>query len=243
MSESISRRRFLVAGASVLAVGAAALVGGTYAKYTTSGAGSGSAKVAEFGAAVSAGGDLFAKTYISGSAESGANGPGSDGSTVTVSSTSETLAPGTANSTGVTFSFSGASQVDVKVTAKMTSADGMSESAADVFLKAGEYADYTSADLNAKFTLSSDYYPVAYALKKGDTTLVSGNLTKIEEYLESTSTTKTESLTADLGTVSAGTDLSTAIGALTLTWAWDFNGSGTNDAADTLLGKIAKGGA
>lgn len=195
-------------------------VGGTFAKYVTTGDGHESARVAKFGVTMSVANDTaFKKTY--------ATDNDSVSTTITNSvdsSGSENLvAPGTKGSNFVVLSISGKPEVAVNV---KIAAEGH-----DVFLKAGEYLDLTTAADSDKFTLATDYYPITYTLTKNgaEAPVVTGKLDAIIAYLNGLSKNHP-----------ANTDLTSAIGELTLSWEWKFEGG--NDQADTLLGAITAGG-
>lgn len=84
-------------------------VGGTFAKYTTSGKGNDSARVAKFGVTVSGEGTTFAKEYNY-----------ADGTTgVSVQSEEKVVAPGTSGDMAA-FTLSGTPEVAVKVTYEAT---------------------------------------------------------------------------------------------------------------------------
>lgn len=195
-------------------------VGGTFAKYVTTGDGHESARVAKFGVTMSVANDTaFKKTY--------ATDNNSVSTTITNSvdsSGSENLvAPGTEGSNFVVLSISGKPEVAVNV---KIAAEGH-----DVFLKAGEYPDLTTAADGDEFSLATDYYPITYTLTKtGERTPVAeGKLEVITDYLNG--------LSKDYP---ANTDLTSAIGEYKLSWEWKFEGG--NDKADTLLGAITAGG-
>jgi len=195
-------------------------VGGTFAKYVTSGYGHESARVAKFGVTMSVATDTaFKKTYATD------NSPVSTTITNSVdSSGSENLvAPGTKGSDFVVLSISGKPEVAVNV---KIAAEGH-----DVFLKAGEYLDLTTAADSDKFTLATDYYPITYTLTKNgaEAPVVTGKLDDIIDYLNGLS-----------DNYPAKADLTSKIGELTLSWEWKFEGG--NDKADTLLGAITAGG-
>ena len=89
-------------------------VGGTFAKYTTSGKGNDSARVAKFGVTVSGTGSTFATEY---------NADDSTYTTgVTVKSTEKVVAPGTKGDMAA-FTLSGTPEVAVKVTYEATKFD------------------------------------------------------------------------------------------------------------------------
>ena len=194
-------------------------VGGTFAKYVTSGYGHESARVAKFGVTMSVANDkAFKQTYdtdnasisgtISKSVEYSGNGD------------ENLVAPGTKGSEPVVLSIKGTPEVAVNV---KIAAEGH-----DVFLKAGEYLNLTTAADGDKFNLATDYYPITYTLTKNGAAapVVTGKLDDIIDYLNG--------LSKDYP---ANTDLTSAIGELTLSWEWKFEGG--NDQADTLLGTLA----
>jgi hypothetical protein len=242
MSQPITRRRFLVAGASVLAAGAAALVGGTYAKYVTSDSKEDKARAAKFGVVVKADGDLFGKTYVSALDTTYGNKPAADSytGTLTVVSSGDysVVAPGTRNDEGLTLSFSGKPEVAVQVTA---TAEGK-----DVFLKAGTYADATGApgDDGVYATAAyADYYPVKYTLtwsERTDPLVDKGSLETLLLYINKTLSGELNNAIAAAGGVSKA-DLAEALGTLTLTWEWAFAETDAENRADTLLGALAAG--
>lgn len=191
-------------------------VGGTFAKYVTTGNGHESARVAKFGVTMSVANDTaFKKTYAT------------DNSSVSTTITNSVdsnghenlVAPGTKGSNFVVLSISGKPEVAVNVK--------IEASGTDVFLNAGEYPDLTTAADGDKFKLTTDYYPITYTLTKtGERTPVKeGKLNAIIEYLNDRS-----------GNYEANTDLSQVFGTYTLSWEWKFEGG--NDKADTLLGAI-----
>lgn len=197
-------------------------VGGTFAKYVTTGGGHESARVAKFGVTMSVANDkAFKQTYdtdnasisgtISKSVEYSGNGD------------ENLVAPGTKGSEPVVLSIKGTPEVAVNV---KIAAEGH-----DVFLKAGEYLDLTTAADSDKFTLATDYHPITYTLTKNGaaTPVVKGNLNDIVDYLNKRS-----------GNYPAKTDLTSAIGEYELSWEWKFEGG--NDQADTLLGTLAASG-
>lgn len=188
-------------------------VGGTFAKYTTSATSTETARVAKFGVEVTSEVDgLFSKTYATDSAYVGN----------TVISTTEVVAPGTKNNTGVTFSVTGTPEVAVNVQFNLTVNKDVIVPAAD-----GTYLDWTTGNNTTDtFNLADDYTPVVFTLNYGSTT-VSGTLDDIQAHLVTISKD-----------YAPETNLGADFGTFTLTWAWVFNG---NDKADTLLGNIAAG--
>ena len=193
------------------------IISGTFAKYVTSDGTSDSARVAKFGVVASASGTLFDKTYAS----AATNDADTDG--LSVVSTTNVVAPGTKNDTGVTFSFTGTPEVDVKISFAIT--DGYK----DVFLKGTGLPDRTTSKSGDTFDVSGTYYPIVYTLKNGTTTVATGDLATVAAALASKEIY-----------VNAGTDLSGDTYKYTLTWEWPF-GDPNNNKADTLLGDIAAG--
>ncbi len=201
----------------VLTLITTSILSGTFAKYVTSGSANDSARVAKFGVVIASSGSLFGTQYVD---ATGGNTPGS--TNLTVSASENVVAPGTQNDTGLTIGITGTPEVKVHVDFAVTGVQ-------DVFLAAKEnLPDMTTADTADTFNNAAAYYPVVYTLKRGSTVLASGTLADIETYLEG------NSITNDYA---AGTNLSTAIGTLTLTWAWAFEDS--KDKQDTLLGDLA----
>ena len=195
-------------------------VGGTFAKYVTSGGGHESARVAKFGVTMSVANETaFKKTYATDDTPVSATITNS----VNSINTDHLVAPGTKGSNFVVLSISGTPEVAVNVKIE---ANGT-----DVFLKAGEYLDLTTAANSDKFTLATDYYPITYTLTKtgAATPVVTGKLDAIIEYLNDRS-----------GNYPANTDLTSEIGEYKLSWEWKFKDG--NDKADTLLGAITAGG-
>lgn len=200
-------------------------VGGTFAKYVTTGGGHESARVAKFGVTMSVANDkAFKQTYdtdnasisgtISKSVEYSGNGD------------ENLVAPGTKGSEPVVLSIKGTPEVAVNV---KIAAEGH-----DVFLKAGEYLNLTTAADGDKFNLATDYYPITYTLTKNGAAapVVTGKLDDIIDYLNG--------LSKDYP---ANTDLTSALGELTLSWEWKFDDTIANkDQADTLLGTLAASG-
>lgn len=130
-------------------------VGGTFAKYVTTGGGHESARVAKFGVTMSVANDTaFQKTYRTD------NGPVSTTITNSVDSNGHEnlVAPGTKGSNFVVLSIKGTPEVAVNVK--------IEASGTDVFLKAGDY-------------------PITYTLTKNGAAapVVEGHLNDIIEYL------------------------------------------------------------
>ena len=193
-------------------------VGGTFAKYTTSGNGTDTARVAKFGVEITVNDSGLFKTAYDADTTAG-----TIQQTVQSSDASKLVAPGTSGEGTSSFSVKGTPEVAVKVEMAMTVNS-------DVFLKEGSYKDYTKAPYTGNFAVGADYYPVKFTLKQNGTEVKTGKLADIADYLDKAS-----------AEYEPGTNLATEIGSYTLSWAWDFddNGNGTNDKADTLLGNLA----
>lgn len=196
-------------------------VGGTFAKYVTTGGGHESARVAKFGVTMSVATDTAFKQKYS---KDDTTIPESANINYSVESSGpeNLVAPGTKGSNFVVLSISGKPEVAVNVK--------IEASGTDVFLKAGEYPDLTTAAANKTFTLENDYHPITYTLTKNgaEAPVVKGNLNDIVDYLNKLS-----------GNYKAKTNLTSTIGEYKLSWEWKFEGG--NDKADTLLGAITAG--
>lgn len=193
-------------------------ISGTFAKYVTSDDASDEARVAKWGVTVSTSGTLFGEKYDK------TNLPVTTDTNITVkvgATGTDVVAPGTENTTGMSFGITGTPEVATNISIAVESSD--------VTLKK---TDAVNALLNTP--LANDYTPVKFTLSK-DGTPVSGyenvTLATIATYLEGLSDTE----------VPPNTNLATKYGAFNLTWEWDFDnsGTGTYDEADTLLGNIA----
>ena len=220
-------------------------VGGTFAKYVTSGEGTSKARVAKFGVTVGSSGTLFSDQYTT----DDTTASGIIYSVTAYNKTSSAagdnvVAPGTKNEEGITFTLTGKPEVAVKVDVAVTGKDS-AVSATDIYLSKTEnqatYPDLTKAPYTGTFTLSNDYHPLVFTLTNGTgTQLKKGTLAEIETYLEKLS-----------GSYGPNTDLSkigessnSKDGTYKLTWAWQFDdqsASEGNDKADTLLGDLAAG--
>jgi hypothetical protein len=227
----------LASGLLVLTLLTTSAISGTFAKYTTTASASDTAKVAKWCVTVSASGSLFSKNYLT-SKNTGTTD--TTGISVASSSTGNLVAPGTKNTTGLTFSITGKPEVAVKVKFDVTVDN-------DVFLKAiaanGAYKDYTSNGASKTFTLANDYYPVKFTLTKGTsavTVKINNVNTELKDVNLATLKDGIEALSNE--SIAPNTDLSSTYGTYTLTWAWDYDdasSSGGNDKADTLLGALA----
>lgn len=217
----------------VLTLLSTCVISGTFAKYVTTGSGSDTARVAEWGVQIKGlDSDLFAKEYAADSTTDIA---------MTVVAETEVVAPGTKNAEGTTFSLTGTPEVATRVEFKVTKSDDATKEAVDVVLPAGEdYKDWTVATADGytgTYDVAADYYPVVFTLKDGATELAKGNLAAIKTFL--TSKNDDYAANTDLKTILGGTT-----GTYTLTWEWaygEFEGISANDQKDTTLGNIAAG--
>jgi hypothetical protein len=211
MSKEISRRRFLVAGASVLAVGAAALVGGTYAKYKVENGSTASAQVAKFGVTIEA--DSTAAATFSDKYKAGNDSHLVDGGketgvsyeyTVKASASgTNVLAPGT-NGILAALKITGTPEVAVAV----------------------DYA--ATVTLTGWTANNSDYCPIVFKVDE-NTSIVASSYTTLDGFTAAVAKAIEDKSTK----YPAGTDLSkeTTNGA-SLGWEWPFENSAPTAAED-----------
>ena len=194
-------------------------VGGTFAKYVTSGSGGDQARIAKFGVTVTAtDNSMFKTTYATDDQQAKTAGILAS---VKSTTTDNLVAPGTKADDAFIFSITGKPEVAVNVKIAVGAQ-------LDVYLGAGTYPDLTTAATDDTFELAQDYYPVVYTLKQNGVVKVTGTLAEVAKYLEK-----------DISNNYApNTDLSEKFGNFTLSWEWAFEG---NDKADTLLGHLAVG--
>ncbi len=194
-------------------------ISGTFAKYTTSEGANDSARVAKWGVVITTEGTLFAEQYK----DAPVAADNADNITVQVADAAtveqNVVAPGTKNDTGITFVIDGTAEVDLSLTIAVV--------VSDISLAAGTYDDYTTGNGEDKFELDAAYNPVKFTLTQNDIAVKTNvTLAEIKAYLEGLSR----------ASIDANTDLGDIYGTYNLTWAWEF-GNGTNDKADTYLGK------
>lgn len=197
-------------------------VGNTFAKYTTSGGGEASARVAKFGVVVGAdASDVFLTDYATDATSATITG------SYSVSSSNDdcVVAPGT-KSNAIKFSISGTPEVAVNVAVEF---DGTNK---DIFLKKGDYTNDTTADLTDSYFLTADYYPVVFTLKQNNTAV--DGVTTLQDVVDFFQDS-TKGLNGDYD---PNTDLKDKFGDFELSWVWAFSG---DDKADTLLGNLAAG--
>ena len=196
-------------------------VGGTFAKYVTSGSGTDSARVAKFGVTVTANGDVFAKEYDT------------DDQTVvgtiakSVISTDKVVAPGTeSNGDFVAATVTGTPEVAVRVSYKLDTATLQLEN---------------WKDGDGKF-----YCPLVFKVKTPDgNTVISGMEFQTAEAMKAALVNAVAAYTKDYA---PGTDLSgKAAETLAISWEWPFetgaeNDKPANNVKDTFLGDEAAAG-
>ncbi len=196
-------------------------VGGTFAKYVTSGSGTDSARVAKFGVTVTASGDLFAKEYAT------------DDQTVvgtiakSVISTDKVVAPGTeSNGDFVAATVTGTPEVAVRVSYKLDTATLQLEN---------------WKDGDGKF-----YCPLVFKVKTPDgNTVISGMEFQTAEAMKAALVNAVAAYTKDYA---PGTDLSgKAADTLAISWEWPFETGAdadkpANNVKDTFLGDEAAAG-
>lgn len=210
-------------------------ISGTFAKYVTSGNVSDTARVAHWGVVITTSGSIFKDQYANDPViEKDKNGVDIAMTVVNGSSDGKNLvAPGTASTTELVFTISGIPEVAVDVDIQLN-INSM------VYLAAGEYLDYTTANSTTDtFTLGNTYQPLVFVLKNGaDVELASGTIEQIQSYLKNTIS----------GNYAANTNLATELadanadGTYKLSWYWNFEQSNLiYDKADTYLGNVAAG--
>lgn len=191
-------------------------VGGTFAKYTTSGKGEDSARVAKFGVTVTGTGNTFAKEYAADDSSYTAG--------VTVSSTENVVAPGTKGNMAA-FTLSGTPEVAVKVSYAATEFD-----LGDNWT----FKKVTAGEDGAEDTITDEYY-CPLEIKVGSTVLNGNSYTSAALFEAAVK----DAIAAHSETYAPGTDLSTknADDKLAVSWAWAFESN--NDEKDTQLGNNA----
>ena len=196
-------------------------VGGTFAKYVTSGSGTDSARVAKFGVTVTANGDVFAKEYDT-----------NDQTVVgtiakSVISTDKVVAPGTeSNGDFVAATVAGTPEVAVRVSYKLDAATLQLENWKD---GAGQF-----------------YCPLIFKVKTPDgNTVISGMEFQTAEAMKAALVNAVAAYTKDYA---PGTDLSgKAADTLAISWEWPFETGAdpdkpANNVRDTFLGDEAAAG-
>lgn len=231
-------------------------VGNTFAKYVTKASATDTARVAKWGVTLGIVGDKnFTNEYITD--DSSATNAGIAYSVKSYDG-AKVVAPGTQSEEGdgiapMKFSISGTPEVAVKV-------DTVLSSVQEIYLKAGEYTDYTQLvkqtdgtySYSKKFILNQDYYPVVWTLTQTKnasgpmatpTVVKTGKLSDIKDAL-------TEYTNGNDSYYKPNVNLSAEF---ELSWKWAFEATGTVngcslpvgydnfDVADTLLGNLQAG--
>ena len=252
----MKKNRFikLASGLLVLCLMTTCVIGATLAKYTTAGSGADTARVAKWGVTVSASGSLFGKAYASNSAGANANEIVASSTNVLSSNTQNVVAPGTKNTTGLNFTVSGTPEVAYSLTVA-------SNTATDIYLKAGTYGYMVAvslssgADLTGLYLESDGTYTKQTSGKYSSGTycqLVEVATASVDYYPISWSmgvNTYTSLSDESNGLVKALKDLSQAtVNAgvdvaidKTITWAWKYHLDDATDKLDTLLGDLMAG--
>ncbi len=208
----------------------ACLVAGTFAKYTTTGSSTASARVAKFGVEI----EVEDKTSFSTSYDPSSDGAQEAGiyTKVTSSNTDKVVAPGTGEKDAITFKIKGTPESAVSLKAGIMPV-GEKENPEEIFLAKGQYKDYTNAPYTGNFQIGEEgYYPVVFTLtdKSDGSAVATGNLREINTYLSRTLSKEFEPKVAIDKTYS-------------LSWKWASEGQGDNaaaiDSADTLLGNLS----
>lgn len=122
----------------VLTLLTTSIIGGTFAKYTTSDSAADTARVAKFGVLVTVSGSLFADSYK--------DTPATDNTATVIaynrSATADgddVVAPGTRNDTGIKFGLSGTPEVSTKVKYEVADTTEDSKDYSNIWLADGEY--------------------------------------------------------------------------------------------------------
>lgn len=204
----------------VLVLVTSCFVGSTFAKYTVGGKGTATARVAKFGVAVTASGDMFAKTYATDDQSAGAIAN-------SVASTENVVAPGTKKEGFVAATITGTPEVAVRVSYKLD--------AADLTIDGWNLAD------------GSFYCPLVFKIKAADgtNTVISGTEFTSATLMKAELVKAVAAYTKDYA---PGTDLSGQnADTLTISWEWPFETGAeaekpANNVKDTYLGDQAAAG-
>ena len=220
----MKKNRFLkTAGALlILCLLTTCVIGTTFAKYTTGGEATDTARVAKWGVQLQMQSNtMFTNQYT-----------GTD-SAITVKSVDDAsiVAPGTSTdvtspNTVATFAIIGTPEVAVDINITLTGND--------IYLAAGTYDNETTATItDDKFTLDDDYYPVKFTLWQTapitPVILKEGTLADIAAFLSNYSTSTDSQYNPN--TVLDSTYV--------ITWEWVYEENDVFNAADTFLGNRA----
>lgn len=211
---------------AVLALGTSCFVGGTFAKYTTSGVGRDTARVAKFGVKVTADdATMFSNQYAS---DTNTYKTDTVISTGAVSGVEKVVAPGTSGTlSGV--SVSGKPEVAVKVSCEVTTVD------------LSGWAAKASEDGNLSL-----YFPIVFYVDDAEVTVDTTGVTTTSAYALALKTALNDALAnAAQKTYPAntefgdGADGTTKVDVPTISWKWPFEKNAANNALDTYLGDQA----
>jgi len=196
-------------------------ISGTFAKYTTSGTATDTARVAKFGVKVTATGDgaMFSKSYEEGN--------------VTVLSDEKVVAPGTKNENAAKFEITGEPEVDVSIKYTAT-------------LDLGDKWE-VDADGDPSTPATEEYCPIVftingetYATKTVDDDLGPGIINHVFNSVDELEAGVAGAITAlnvdRVDVTDPATDLSTLGKDLSVKWEWPFD---IDDTKDTALGDAA----
>lgn len=197
-------------------------VGGTFAKYVTSGTGADHAKVAKWGVKVTAHetGDIFASTYD--------QIEGQD-NTVIAGDNYKVIAPGTEKENAAVVSLSGKPEVKVKVTYK-----------ADDFALTGKWA-YNDGQAGS---VDQYYCPLIFKITDGTKTTTIDCMGAGMSSVDDVKTAVKNAVESFSATYAPNMDLSTKGNeGLKISWEWPFEGGNAHpnqtDVKDTYLGNLA----
>lgn len=172
----------------VLTLLTTSIIGGTFAKYTTSDSAADTARVAKFGVLVTVSGSLFADSYketpvtdntatVIAHNRSTATGNVHDGDDI--------VAPGTENDTGITFGLSGTPEVSTKVKYEVVDTAEDSKDYSNIWLADGEYGvmveaqDTTGEKVKGYYTKDTSANTYSYI---SDENAIGNNSTKYYKY-------------------------------------------------------------
>lgn len=135
----------MASGLFVLTMLTTSIIGGTFAKYTTTGSASDTARVAKWGVAITTSGSLYSDAYAKGAGNlptTWSDTPAANAITVAAATEDDNIvAPGTKSyGNGLSFGISGKPEVAVNVETNIT--------AEDIFLAAGTYGVLVPATVN-----------------------------------------------------------------------------------------------
>lgn len=198
-------------------------VGGTFAKYVTSGTGADYAKVAKWGVKVTAHreGDIFASTYD--------QIAGKEDTVVVAGGKYKVIAPGTKKENAAVVYLSGKPEVAVKVTYS-----------AENFALTGKWA-YNDGQAGS----TDEYYcPLIFKITDGTTVKTIDCMGAGMNSVDDVQTAVKEAVKSFSATYAPNTDLSTKGNeGLKISWEWPFEATGEaskqSDVKDTYLGDLA----